>query len=1066
MDTIVFPITPLINEFSASTVGADLEYIEIVFEPNTAISGYHVLQIEGDAGAAAGTIDSATAVAGTTDANGLLLLSLPANTLENGTLTLVLVQGFTGSVGQDLDTDNDGRFNLTPWSTILDSVAVNDGGAGDLTYSDVVLGPNYDGLSGFAPGGASRIPDGRNTRSPSDWARNDFDLAGIPGFTGTPELGEAINTPGAQNRLVTLGDDGGGDDDLVTIMQIQGSGHVSPLLGQRVKTGGVVTVVSNNGFYLQDPMGDGTLATSDGIFVFTGARPTVSLGDSVVVTATVLEFARNASPGHLTLTQLGNTPLVEVRSSGNPLPAPVVVGEGGRLPPTEVIHGDGFATYDPVLNGVDFYESLEGMLVEVRDAVAVAPSFNSASNRGETWVVGDNGAFATNLNSRGGLTLSETDGNPERIQVQANANILPGFGFSTNVGDRLGTITGVMDYDNRGNYEILVTAPFTVTAGGIEREATFLAGSERGLLVGTFNVENLSPLSGAEKYALLGQQIARNLNAPDIIALQEIQDNSGPADDGVTDAAMTYAMLIEAILAAGGPEYAFFDIAPANNTSGGQPGGNIRVGYLYNPLRVDLIEESVAQVLDTDLGDGDAWASSRIPLRGDFVFAGETVTLINNHWSSKGGSSPQFGSIQPLINGALDSRIAQATVVYEYVAALLGENPAAAVMVMGDLNEFLWEAPLEIVTGRAAGAQILFSLFEEQFPQAEHFEYVFDGNHQVLDHVLVSAALRPLAAFDPVHVNSQWSVLDPGRSSDHDPAVVLIGFPLPSREASLTFDLWRDARFDGTPATWQGRLAEIGFAQAAAPSALQRDGRDPDGPLDAAGITVAEAMGDMVLLDARFSDGVAIDPAGPAPLVSLAWAGGGATLTHAAPWNTVKVLTVTAFTGSALTVEGWVDVAVDLSGRTEALALTVDGVKRGSVRTGDGDDVIVIGADSNEARWSNLFQLDTGAGDDVVTIGAASRAYAAESFARSFLDAFARAEVRLGEGDDRFDGTGRDTALYDGPIGGYLLTALEGGGVRVEDIDPANGDEGTDTLFGVAFLRFGGTRVAVDDLFG
>ncbi|MCG6875938.1 MAG: PEP-CTERM sorting domain-containing protein [Betaproteobacteria bacterium] len=64
-----------------------------------------------------------------------------------------------------------------------------------------VLGPNYDGISSFAPGGASRIPNGVDTDSASDWVRNDFDLAGIPGFIGTLTNGEALNTPGALNTL-------------------------------------------------------------------------------------------------------------------------------------------------------------------------------------------------------------------------------------------------------------------------------------------------------------------------------------------------------------------------------------------------------------------------------------------------------------------------------------------------------------------------------------------------------------------------------------------------------------------------------------------------------------------------------------------------------------------------------------------------------------------------------------------------------------------------------------------------------------------------------------------------
>lgn len=195
---------PLINEFSASTTGTDVEFIEVWGNASTNYGSYTILQIEGDDGVSglAGRIDSVIAV-GTTDASGFWLVSLPANTLENGTITLLLVLNFTGALNQDLDANNDGTFDTTPWGSIVDGVAINDGGASDRTYAIPVLGVAYDGLA-FAPGGASRIPNGGDTDATSDWVRNDFDLAGYAGFTGTLVAGEALNTPGACN-LTTPG---------------------------------------------------------------------------------------------------------------------------------------------------------------------------------------------------------------------------------------------------------------------------------------------------------------------------------------------------------------------------------------------------------------------------------------------------------------------------------------------------------------------------------------------------------------------------------------------------------------------------------------------------------------------------------------------------------------------------------------------------------------------------------------------------------------------------------------------------------------------------------------------
>ena len=170
---------PKLNEFSASTTGADVEYVEVFGSPDTDYSAYTVLEIEGD-GTGSGVVDEVIPV-GTTDAAGFWLGSLAANALENGTLTLLLVKDFTGALGNDLDTNNDGVFDVTPWSAIVDAVAVNDGGAGDLTYGIPSLGAYYDGLA-LCP-----------------WRR--FALPGRPGHRGCHRLGAQRLRPGRHPRL-------------------------------------------------------------------------------------------------------------------------------------------------------------------------------------------------------------------------------------------------------------------------------------------------------------------------------------------------------------------------------------------------------------------------------------------------------------------------------------------------------------------------------------------------------------------------------------------------------------------------------------------------------------------------------------------------------------------------------------------------------------------------------------------------------------------------------------------------------------------------------------------------
>lgn len=201
--TVAQSMDPVLNEFVFNHTGTDShEYVEVFGAPSTDLSAYSILEIEGD-GTGAGTVDGVYSV-GSTDPSGFWDTGFLVGEFENGTVTILLVDGFSGANGDDLDTNNDGALDTTPWTSIADSVAIYDGGSTDWTYASVVLASGFDGMS-FSPGGASRIPDGMDTDSTTDWVRNDFDGAGLPGFTGTPAVGEAINTPGSTNQLVSTG---------------------------------------------------------------------------------------------------------------------------------------------------------------------------------------------------------------------------------------------------------------------------------------------------------------------------------------------------------------------------------------------------------------------------------------------------------------------------------------------------------------------------------------------------------------------------------------------------------------------------------------------------------------------------------------------------------------------------------------------------------------------------------------------------------------------------------------------------------------------------------------------
>ncbi|WP_076069495.1 Calx-beta domain-containing protein [Sphingomonas montana] len=552
------------------------------------------------------------------------------------------------------------------------------------------------------------------------------------------------------------------DDPLsLEIYDIQGAGHRSEYVGQVVTTGGIVTAVDNNGFYIQAAMGDGNTATSDAVLVFTGTRPTVAIGDRLNVTGTVAEFVGGV--GALSLTQITAPTTISVVSQNNALPDAVMIGVGGRLAPSEVIDDDGLTSFDPDLDGLDFYESMEGMRVTV-DRPQVVAATNSF---GETFVVASGGEGATGMNARGGITLSEGDNNPERLQIDADSDLFAGYAPGHTQGDQLGNVTGIMNYAF-STYEVLVTEAVSVVTDAPlpTRETTELVGGADQVSIGSFNVENLDPGDGAAKFTLIAEEILYALQAPDIIGLQEIQDADGAGNGSDLSGAATAQVLIDAIVAIGGARYSYVEVTPASpNSTGGEPGGNIRNGFLYNSDRVGYIADSAVAV------PGSAYAGTRSPLAADFSFNGQTVTAINVHFTSRGGSDGFFGDTQPPFQAGDGARTAQNTQLRAYVDGLLAADPALNIAVLGDFNGYYYEDGQRALT---AGG-VLTNLYD-LLPEEERYSYLFEGNVQAFDNILVSGGLASGAAFDVVHYNSEQPD-SAGRATDHDQVVAVLNVP-------------------------------------------------------------------------------------------------------------------------------------------------------------------------------------------------------------------------------------------------------------------------------------------------
>ncbi|PRY92027.1 putative extracellular nuclease [Hasllibacter halocynthiae] len=820
-----------INEFRISSPGdADdaSNFVELKTDPGAALEGLTLLVLSGEF--APGRIDFAVDLSGAVaDEGGFVLVAnalnpalgagdvgVPDLDLFGGPQTFLVVEGFAGAAGDDLDADDDGTLDAAPWGAVLDGLSLTDGDAvPDRSYAGAVLPPE----GSFPAAAAARAPDGTG-----DFAALPFaDASGdTPGATNAPR-------PGTER---------------LSIMEIQGAGHVSSLVsadpqdpttgggdGPRVTTGGIVTAVDSNGFYLQDPEGDGNDATSDAIFVFTGAAPSVAIGDAVDVTGTVGEFYPGGQgSGNLSTTQLTGNPDVSVLSSGNALPGAVVLGQGGRPIPSVNIEDDDFTSFDPGQDAIDYWESLEGMLVVAPMPVAVS----GTTRFGEVFTVVDGGADATGLSERGTLNISPGDFNPEKVRVDWDFGIEP---VEVDTGASFADITGVVSYDF-GNYKLVPTEQVVVIApSSLQPEVTDLAGSANQLTVASYNVLNLDPVVedqsrtnggqarnvdddvGEGRFDAIAAQVVGNLGSPDILALQEVQDNTGgEIGDGVVSASETFETLIEAIdLADDGvlndsSGYAYIDNTfIADQASGGQPGGNIRTGFLYREDRVELVEGSVRTI--GSQAEGGAFEGARLPLVADFAFNGETVTVVNNHFSSKGGSAPVLGTRQDFaarqedvtVNGSLDERQAQSELVAGFVEDALARDADANVVVLGDLNEFEFVSP---VAGLEEAGLVNLT---NALPEDERYTFNFQGNSQSLDHILVSEALAGDAAFDVVRVNSEFAET-PGRASDHDPVLarLTIGDAAPDT-VRVAVDL-AGKGFFGTLATQsvEGEVSDVG----------------------------------------------------------------------------------------------------------------------------------------------------------------------------------------------------------------------------------------------------------------
>ena len=647
--------------------------------------------------------------------------------------------------------------------------------------ADIVLDPSYVRPVAAAPG-AGFITAGESVTLTSDTedatihytTDGSEPTASSPVYSGPIEINEdttikafAVKEGLTSTKVYTY--DYIIQKDVVRIFDIQGKGHFSKYEGLNVNdVEGVVTyVLGKNDVYIQDLEGDGIDATSDGILVYQEGHGLVP-GDVVKVSGKIKEhFIEGYDDRYqvdLPSTEIAASK-VEKIGSGETLPTPVVIGKD-RIAPTEVIDNDSLTKFEPQEDAIDFYESLEGMLVQVDNAKVVAPQ-----KYGEVVVIP--GTMEANT-SAGGMRISEGDFNPERITIDMGDD-----DFVAKMGDQFnGSITGVLSY-GYSNYKVLTKKLPELVEGLNEREITSIVPAEDKLTVASYNVENFSPKVDPEKVTKLAQAIVTNLKQPDIIGMTEVQDNDGPTDSGTTDGSESAKLLIDTITALGGPTYAYTEIAPEDKTDGGQPGGNIRVGFLYNPERVQLMDAPKGDADDSvGFEDGKltlnpgridptnpAFEDSRKSLAAQFEFQGKSVIVVANHFNSKGGDQPLFGKNQPPVLKSEVQRMEIAKVINGFVEDVKAKDPHASIILLGDFNDFEFSNPLQTLKGDELVNMV------EKVPADERYSYSYQGNAQVLDHILVTKNMEKSTTVDMVHINSGF-MEEHGRASDHDPLLI------------------------------------------------------------------------------------------------------------------------------------------------------------------------------------------------------------------------------------------------------------------------------------------------------
>jgi predicted extracellular nuclease len=308
------------------------------------------------------------------------------------------------------------------------------------------------------------------------------------------------------------------------------------------------------------------------------------------------------------------------------------------------------------------------------------------------------------------------------------------------------------------------------------------------LTIATFNLFNFGADVSTERLERLATIIVHDLTAPDILALQEVKAYALSHNE-VVPADAAYQRLNTAIIAAGGPGYAFREVPPRPHQEGGHPHFNIRAGLMFNPDRVQFVDAGLTssgtdthiRLLDgrpsLSLSPGNIapqhpafsgdrqhhWLPSRKVLVGEFCIGNMPLLVAVCHFKSSQAATRREQAY------AKKQRHAQAKVVNQFVTSWLACNPQACIVVLGDINDSCGSKTLKLLKGNHLENVL------EKLPKKLCYTHRRGGKPQVLDHILLSCAIRKNARVEIPHVNSCSN--DVERVSDHDPVLAILDLP-------------------------------------------------------------------------------------------------------------------------------------------------------------------------------------------------------------------------------------------------------------------------------------------------